>query len=540
VWSGVLLGGPEIAIGPRLSPDGSLLAFQAVERGLTQVAVMKPESGNWSILTRRRDRGPVDKLSWSPDGTQIYYDRVSDVTVGIYSVPVLGGDEHLVLENVFRQVALPDGSFLVVRAESPTRQQYGRFWPETGRLQDLPLLAASGNFKQASAGSATALLLGTPIETPGQGLGLFEMDLRTNALRRFTPATLAGETIRGHAVTRDGKSVIIALSSGATVRVVSVPATGRFEARTLFTVANDVWGVDGAADGSVYANLIDRPLTLVRLGLNGEAEQLARFPLVPDITSILMLADGRVIIPARASGQTRLMAVEKGKDPVPLVNTVEETAAPMTAVGLQEIAFVIGPSPHETIAVANLASGRVTRRIAPGKGAIASMACSPDHQTLFFSARRAIWAVPLAGGEPRQLSRGDGLVWDASRQSLIVQRIENSLHVKLFRLPVNGGPEQEIRINEARGRVAGRCRRYTSCGRAAAVSPSRYHCLGCGGDHHQCDPCWRRSVDRDASADASRDPNDHTNQRGHDANHQWQRPGYRNHARWIAYRLRGQ
>ena len=54
-----MLGGSEMALNPRLSPDGHLLAFEAMVGGLSQVAVMKPESGNWSVLTRDRDHGPV-------------------------------------------------------------------------------------------------------------------------------------------------------------------------------------------------------------------------------------------------------------------------------------------------------------------------------------------------------------------------------------------------------------------------------------------------------------------------------------------------
>jgi len=69
--------------------------------GTTQVAVMKPESGNWSVLTRDRSRGPVLNHSWSADGALIYYDRYTDVPQAIFSVPVLGGDERLVLENAF-------------------------------------------------------------------------------------------------------------------------------------------------------------------------------------------------------------------------------------------------------------------------------------------------------------------------------------------------------------------------------------------------------------------------------------------------------
>src|SRR5262249_44401898 len=64
-WSGIMLGGSEIALNPRLSPDGHLLAFEAMVDGLSQIAVMKPESGNWSILTHDRSRGPITTHSWS-------------------------------------------------------------------------------------------------------------------------------------------------------------------------------------------------------------------------------------------------------------------------------------------------------------------------------------------------------------------------------------------------------------------------------------------------------------------------------------------
>jgi len=49
-WSGVMLGGPEIAFNPRLSPDGHLLAMQAMMDGLSQVAVMKPNPATGRCL----------------------------------------------------------------------------------------------------------------------------------------------------------------------------------------------------------------------------------------------------------------------------------------------------------------------------------------------------------------------------------------------------------------------------------------------------------------------------------------------------------
>jgi eukaryotic-like serine/threonine-protein kinase len=51
-WTGAILGGPSIALGPRISPDGKMLAIQAMVNGLTQVAMMKPESGTgWCSRT---------------------------------------------------------------------------------------------------------------------------------------------------------------------------------------------------------------------------------------------------------------------------------------------------------------------------------------------------------------------------------------------------------------------------------------------------------------------------------------------------------
>ena len=94
------------------------------------------------------------------------------------------------------------------------------------------------------------------------------------------------------------------------------------------------------------------------LGVGETQERIGTFPLSSSPDQVLLLPDGRAVTPASSFGRTRLMAVEKGKDPVPLVNTQEETAAPMTLAGPSEIAFVIGAAPHSTFA---LASGYLQR-----------------------------------------------------------------------------------------------------------------------------------------------------------------------------------
>jgi hypothetical protein len=396
-WSGVLMEGPAVALKPRLSPDGHLLAFLAMIDGQTQVGIMKPETGNWSILTHKRDRGIVVNPTWSPDGAVIYFDRAADVPVGIYSVPVLGGEERLLLENASIPEALPDGSLVVRRVNSQHQGQLSRFWPESGRLEELPLLmdfygAGYGSTLRAAPGHAGAVLIGRPIAHPDQPAGLFAIDLASQSLKRLTPPSHPDETIEAIAVTRDDKTVLAATPADRIRRISSIPTRGRFRERTLLTVTSEVWSMDSGPDGSLYLNLVERPADLVRLSLTGEPpEKIASFQAVARVDMLLVLPDGRTVIPSSSSGRVRLMAAEKGKDPVPLLNTMEETAAPMTVVGTRTLAFVIGPEPRQTIAVADTGSGRISTRIAPGKGTIDSMTASTARLS---SSPRAVFFGP--------------------------------------------------------------------------------------------------------------------------------------------------
>jgi hypothetical protein len=165
-----------------------------------------------------------------------------------------------------------------------------------------------------------------------------------------------------------------------------------------------------------------------------------------------VLSDGRAVLPVRASGQFRLMVVQKGKDPEPLVNTSEETAAPIAMCGPHEVAFMIGPEPHETIAFAEPTTGRVVRKIAPAKGSVNSLSCSPDGKTLYFAARDRIWSIPSSGSstgrEARNIRAGDSVVADPSGRRLIIQA-QDSSGLRLFSLPLDGGPEHEIPLDNS-------------------------------------------------------------------------------------------
>src|SRR5262249_28789801 len=139
------LGGPTTAFGPRISPDGKLLAFQAIVNGQTQVGVMRPGSQGWSLQTHASDRGWISDLCWSSDGNTIFFDRGLDLATGIFSVPAVGtGDERLVVEKAMWPSALPDGSLILTKETASSRQVF-RFWPENQRLQPLNAYPSRGS-----------------------------------------------------------------------------------------------------------------------------------------------------------------------------------------------------------------------------------------------------------------------------------------------------------------------------------------------------------------------------------------------------------
>jgi len=450
-WIGTPLGGPEMAMGPRISPDGHTLAFQAMVGENTQVAVMKPESGNWQVLTRKSDAGWVNVISWSRDGNKLYYDRLVDVPLGVYSVPALGGDERLVLEDAFAPEALPDGSLLVARLNEERKLQVFRFWPDSGRLQGLPLelglpsgmiSVVSGCVLRASRDGKEAFALGRQMGHADQAPHLYLIDLDSGGVRRVQTGLRNDSVITALAPSHDGSSVLAAVRSSNLLRIVAVPKSGTHAARTLLTVTGTLAYLDTGPDGSIYADQwLQFRIVLQFAREGGHARKIASLPNV-EWGHMCLLHGDRLAFFWVLGDRSRLMMIEAGKDPVPLVNTTEEVAPPVTAAGPKEVAFLIGPESNRAIALASTANGRITRRIRFDKGPVSSLAASPDGKTIYCAASGAIWSIPQEG-EPRRLCAGDQVAMDPAGQSLLVKLIAAS-RVRLLRVPLNGAPPREI------------------------------------------------------------------------------------------------
>src|SRR5207245_1569440 len=118
--------------------------FAAMVNGQSQLGLMIVDSGDWKILTTNRDRGLLADICWSPDGSQIFFDRVAGGPLGIYQISKYGGEERLVLDGAMCPKVRPDGSILLTRRNSDGLAQSYLYSPETEQIRALNAIPEAG------------------------------------------------------------------------------------------------------------------------------------------------------------------------------------------------------------------------------------------------------------------------------------------------------------------------------------------------------------------------------------------------------------
>ena len=433
---------------PRISPDGRTLSFATLVGDAMELGIMKPESGDRAILTHERGKGYVWESAWSRDGTQIYFVRTSAYLSSIYRIPVLGGEERLLLENAFGPAALPDGSLLVARSMTGAHlAQLSRFWPDTGKVRDFPFRVVIANMAvyRAFPDGRQALAYGIPQPVPpGAKANLYLVDLDSFSIRPFRAGPPPGR-VRQIAFSRDGRTILLTTQDENLVRLMSIPASGNSPPVSLLTLTNEAYGLDIGPDGSIFLDQVERPPELLRFPASGgHVEKIADLTTVPGSVSFAVLPDGRAVAPQVTAGRTRLMIYQPGKSPVPLVNTAEETSFPMAVAG-EQVAFMMRPllTGAWGIATASVAQGRITHQVQIDKGSCSGLALAPDGTTIYCAADDVVWAIPVAGGEPRKVRAGSSVAIDPSGKVLVISASEEG-RLRLYRVPLDGGSEQMI------------------------------------------------------------------------------------------------
>jgi predicted Ser/Thr protein kinase len=440
-WKGTFLGGPEFAMDPRISPDGKTLAFQAMVDGLFQVAVMKPETGSWAVLTREREHGSVQEIAWSPDGTSLYFGRELG-GAGIYSIPVLGGDERLVLEGALNPEMLPDGSLLVLKIDAKRNLQIYHFWPETGKLQALP---AELSFDFLSPPLRTfpdgkeAAYVGWPMNAGQNAVGtLYALDLASGKSRRLAPGLVIPPRPQGigfpMAITPDGAKVLLRLPGRDLRTVVAIPRKGNGAPETWLSLTQSFWYLDAGPDGSLYMDqMLERPEALRFPAGGGRPERL-----MGDIVlgPVVERTDGTLLASSIFAGHMRIAIGRPGSNLIPVSETREETDVSMTNVGQSAVAFPLGPQGNRVIAIASLPDGRIVRRLPVPGGVIDRLASSSDGRRIVYVSGQKLWSIPAEGGEPTRIGEGDSVAVGGEE---VVVTLNDTDGYHLSRIPLSGG-----------------------------------------------------------------------------------------------------
>jgi len=446
IWKANLLVGPMTRVmAPRSSPDGQTLAFVTLVGGRSQVAVMKPSSGDWTVLTRRSDSGSVYKVCWSRDGDKLFFDRVSDVPRGIFSVPPLGGEERPVLEDAQGPEALADGSLLVVKRDAGRNFQVHRFSPETGALTPVgPAVAAeAGSWSlRAFPDGKAAVFWGRLAGSADLARRVYLLDIATGKATPFAPQLPLAPPL---AIGSDGNSVLGFLTCGDLQQAVSVSRDGQ-QARILFPVTGKPWGLD-AGGSSLFISTMDSPAELLRFAAAGGVPDELGAMAGNLLTNPVQLADGSMLIPNQVLGRRRLLISTPDKQLRPFLDLAEQATPPATLVGENLLAFLSGNVGQPAmITLATMPEGRIVRRLEATRGiAPQGLVASPDGKTLYYVDAGSLYAISVEGGKPHKLRPANGVAIDprGSAASLVVQ-VNELDGVKLYRVPFSGDSQLPI------------------------------------------------------------------------------------------------
>ncbi len=443
-WSIERLGGPPIALNPRVSPDGKTVAFLAMVNGQTQVAVLTPASGDWRVLTHDTTVGFADDLSWASDGSRIYYSRFFQGPHGLYSITPLGADDRLVLDHAMAPQPLSDGSVLFERLNGSRRLQLFRYWPQSGRLDSIPASTSyvwGKTFYRAFPDGKEAVFLGDSSAEATAKPGTFVIDLATHRSRRIDDRYDIGAG-NSFTTTADGSSALLRETAGDATQIVAIPRDGSRRTRVLFMTSLKTDALDAGADGSVYIDQEERGC--LWFTYDPATRRMSREDIFPDcIPEYLPLAGGRIATVSRTSGTTRVVVIGAGQTPVPLIPFDGETNGPMAALGNDRVMMYSGRE-FDTLLIADVSTGRVSGRF-PGFKDRRAIAGSPDGRTIYYVEASGVWSMPAAGGTPKRIRDGDGVSADPTGRYLIIET-DAIDRTHLFHVPLDGSPEFEIPI----------------------------------------------------------------------------------------------
>jgi hypothetical protein len=234
-----------------------------------------------------------------------------------------------------------------------------------------------------------------------------------------------------------------------------VPRDGRDSVETLVSLTTLPQNLAVGPDGSLY---VDQSFTPPEAVLYRHADRHVDARIPTPITSAggaaaywtaLPTRDPRILV-ALEGNKSRIMVVrpQSAAIPEPFMDTQEDTSGPVTIVGNDQVALLLGRPPNRVVAVATT-DGHLVRRFAKDEidgDAVDGLAATPDGRDLYVASNGAIAVVPVTGGTPRRVTGGVSVAVDPGGRYLVVERSTPS-ETQLARVDIATGAETAIPLD---------------------------------------------------------------------------------------------
>ncbi|MEM6335615.1 MAG: winged helix-turn-helix domain-containing protein [Bacteroidota bacterium] len=415
---------PGREVEPAISPEGARVAF-AWDGG---------EGNNFDLYVKQSSREQAVQLTdspafegtpaWSPDGSEIAFVRGGE-QAGIYTIPSMGGTERLVVETSDLVSALdwsPDGQTLVFTAP------FAEGAPSELRLVDLstgevraltsppgvrqrdrtPRFSPDGRrvaFVRGGGGSPRTVYLvdlasGIESIAPGNPTGVRDVDwLDERAL--VLSSYRAGSYDLWRYDLGTGEMTWIP-SRGEWSYYPSVASqTGDLVFQDLY-FEKDVWRIRLDAPGG---QVLGTEPIITSTWFDCEAD------ISPDQTRIAFVS-------SRSGTMELWVSDADGQDPVQLSSfDGSAVGAPRWSPSGDLIALNASPNGNASVYIVDVNAGR-SRLLTPADWNARLSGWTSDGTGVYFSTRRSgtweLWYMPLAGGEPQQVTQHNALYGRAS------------------------------------------------------------------------------------------------------------------------------
>jgi eukaryotic-like serine/threonine-protein kinase len=402
------------AYSPALSPDGKQVAYiwAQDDANAADLYVQLVRGGNPLHL---KDTQPRGRPAWSPDGSQIAFQRLD----GLYVISALGGTPRRItatgnLTNTANVAWAPNGSFFIIDGRGPGLMTVAA---EGGEARALTKPENAGDGSPAIAPDGSAVAFARHTSTFNGSLLVLPLTKEGTPAGEPRPITQAASVIRSISWTNDGKEILFENAQGggnaAIWRVsrnggkpsrVNVPSLLAGDPTTALQTGRMVF-VSGYHEAKLFKLPLRDDKTVTPQPIVetlGDQRDLSVSPDGSHVAFVSTRTGSKEIWIANADGsdQTQLTFVDGAS-----------VGSPRWSPDATRIAFDGYASGSSDIYVVAIQGGK-PQRLTTDPGNETRPSWSYDGKWIYFGWDRAgkqqIWKMPAAGGDPVQVTRTGG------------------------------------------------------------------------------------------------------------------------------------